>query len=142
MGPLFKPIKVLKHLENYVLINVLRELSGKDSLLDLLFVNRDGVVGEVMISDYPGHNDDEIFELKFFVNMRKTVGRGVTLDFRRTGFRLLKELISKIPMESALESIWVHECWSLFKSHLLKEHRRRQFQLFRSQGGRAEGWFG
>ncbi|KAK4815667.1 hypothetical protein QYF61_005413 [Mycteria americana] len=42
----FKPIKVLKHIEYYFLIKVLRELTRKGALLDLLFVNRDGLAGK------------------------------------------------------------------------------------------------
>lgn len=38
----------------------------------------------------------------------------------RADFGLLKELVSKVPWESAFEGIWIHECWSLFKSQLLR----------------------
>ncbi|KAF1676790.1 hypothetical protein FQV07_0001317, partial [Pygoscelis papua] len=38
----------------------------------------------------------------------------------RATFGLLKELVSKVSWESAFEGTGVHECWSLFKSHLLR----------------------
>ena len=30
------------------------------------------------------------------------------------------QLVSKVPWEFAFAGIWVHECWSLFKCHLLR----------------------
>lgn len=41
--------KFLKHLDNYFLVQILREQTRKGALLDLLLVNREGVVGEVVI---------------------------------------------------------------------------------------------
>lgn len=36
----------------------------------------------------------------------------------RADVRLLRELVSKVFWESALEGIGVHQCWSPFKYHL------------------------
>ncbi|GAB0205531.1 hypothetical protein GRJ2_003018700 [Grus japonensis] len=96
MGLLLKPVKVLKHTEGYFLIQVLRDLTRKGVLLDLLFVNRDGLMGEGMIGGCLGHKDDDIVEFKIFGNMRKTVRRDATLDFGGAGFRLLKELLRPV----------------------------------------------
>ena len=52
--------------------------------------------------------------------MRKKDSRVATLDFRRANFKLLGELLSSVPWESAFEGLGVHECWSVFKNHLLK----------------------
>lgn len=45
------PVKLLRHIKDYFLIQVLKELSRRGALLDLLFVSRDGLVGEMMIND-------------------------------------------------------------------------------------------
>ena len=41
--------KFLKHIENNFLVQVLSELARKDTFLDLLFVNREGHFGEVVL---------------------------------------------------------------------------------------------
>ncbi|KAF1487797.1 hypothetical protein FQV18_0002667, partial [Eudyptula minor novaehollandiae] len=116
---------VLKHIEYYCLIEVLRELSKKGALLDLLFVNRDGCMGEVMVGGCLVHSDHETVEFKIFGNTRKTVSRDATVDFGRAGFRLLKELVSKVPWKSAFKGIWsplggVQEVWTFFKKEIFK----------------------
>lgn len=49
--------------------------------------------------------------LKFFDVMRKMVSEVATLDFNRVNFGRLSELVT---------SVLFHECWSVFKDHLLK----------------------
>jgi len=44
--------KFPQHIEDNFLVQVLRELTRKGALLDLLFVNRVGLVGEVVIGDF------------------------------------------------------------------------------------------
>jgi len=44
------------------LSQVLSEPARKDALLDLLFVNREGLVGDVMVGGCLGHSDREIVE--------------------------------------------------------------------------------
>lgn len=43
-----------------------------------------------------------------------------TLDMVRADFRLLRELVSKVPRETAFEGIQGQECWSFFKYYLLR----------------------
>jgi len=51
-----KSRKFLKHVEDNFLIQVLRELTRKSGLLDLPFVNREGLVGEMVIGGSLGHS--------------------------------------------------------------------------------------
>ena len=53
------------------LSQVLSEPTRKDALLDLLFVNREGLVGDVMVGGCLGHSDHEMVEFKIFSVMRK-----------------------------------------------------------------------
>lgn len=72
-------------------------------------------MGEGMIGGCLGCSNHEGVEFKIFGDMRKSVSRGNTLDFRTANFKLLKELVIKIPLESAFKDAEVHTCWSLFK---------------------------
>ena len=73
-----------------------------------------------MVGGCLGHSDHEMVEFKIFSVMRKKDSRVATLDFRRANFTLFRELLSRVPWESAFEALGVHECWSFFKNHLLK----------------------
>ncbi|KAK4827172.1 hypothetical protein QYF61_015134 [Mycteria americana] len=110
----------LKFVGDDFLSQVLSEPTRKDALLDLLFVNREGLVGDVMVGGCLGHSDYEMVEFKIFSVMRKKDSRVATLDFRRGNLKLFRELFSRVPWESAVEGLGVHECWSVFKNHLLE----------------------
>lgn len=87
-------------------------------LLDLLFVNREGLAGDVMISGCLGHSDSAVVECKSFSVMRKKDSTIAILDFKKANFKLFRELFRRVPWESYFESLGVHECWSVFKNHL------------------------
>lgn len=108
--------KFLKIIGNNSLSQVRREPTRKDALLDLLFVNREGLVGNVMVGGCLGHSDHESTEFKIASVMRKKDSIVSTLDFRRAKFKLF----SRVPWDSAVEGSGVHECWSVFKKHLLE----------------------
>lgn len=79
------------------MVQVLRELSRKGALLDLLFENRGGLVGDMVVCGYLGHSDHKLVEFQIVGNRRKTAGKTSTLGMGRAEFGLLKELISKAP---------------------------------------------
>lgn len=110
--------KFLKSVEGNFLSQVLSEPARKDALPDLLFMNRGGLVA--VVGGSLGHSGHIMFEFEVFGAMRKKVIRVDTLDFKRANFKLLRELFSSVPRESAFEGSGVHECWSVLKNHLLK----------------------
>jgi len=110
----------LKSIGGNFMSQVLSEPGRKDTLLDLLFVNREGLGGGVMVGGYGGHSDHEMVEFKIFSVMRKKDSRVASLNFRRANFKLLQELFSRAPWESAFEGLRVHRCWSVFKNLLLE----------------------
>lgn len=50
--------------------------------------------------------------------IRKKVSEVSTLDFRRANFKLLRELVSSVPWESAVEGLGVH-AWKAFQKFLV-----------------------
>lgn len=60
--------KFLRHVNDSFLVQILRELTRKGVVLDLLLVNREGLVGAVVISGHPGHRSHEVIEFKIFGN--------------------------------------------------------------------------
>ena len=121
---------------------VLSEPTRKDApLLDLLFVNRERLTGDGMVGGCVGHSDHEMVEFKIFSVMRKKDSRVATLGFRRANIKLFRELFNRVAWESACEGLGVHECWSVFKNHLL-EAQEQAIPLCpkSSKRGRRPAW--
>ena len=78
------------------------------------------LVDEVATGGHLGHSDRELVKFKILDDKRKTASKNSSLDRRRVDFRLLRELVSKIPWETAFEGIQGQECWSFFKYYLLR----------------------
>ena len=66
-----KSWKFLKFVGDNFLSQVLSEPARKDALLGLLFVNREGLVGDVMVGACLGHSDHEMVEFKIFSVRKK-----------------------------------------------------------------------
>lgn len=69
------------------------------------------------------HDKNEMAEFEIFSVMGKE-SRVVTLDFRRANFKLSREVFSRVPWESVFEGLGAHECWSVFKNHLLEAQKQ------------------
>ena len=80
----------MKLIRDNFLSQVLSEPTRKDALLNLPLVNREGLVGDVIVGGCPGHRDQEIMEFKIFSVKKKKDSRVVTVDFRRANFKLLR----------------------------------------------------
>ncbi|KAJ7395040.1 adaptin ear-binding coat-associated protein 1 [Pitangus sulphuratus] len=128
--------RFLKDMDDNFMKQVLRDPTWKGALLDLLLVNRVDLLRKVEIGGHLGHSDHKVIEFKISVDRRKSASKTSTLDMRRAAFRLLRELLSKVPWENVFADAGIHQCWSLFKHHLLR-HRSRQFPDDGSQAGEA-----
>ena len=65
--------------------------------LDLLFANRDGLVGDVMVGGHLEHRDHKMIEFSILGEVRRGVSRTATLDFRRADFGLFRSLVDRVP---------------------------------------------
>ena len=75
--------------------------------LDLLFVNREGLVDDVAVGGRLGHSDHEIIEFSILREVRRGGSRTDVLDFQRADFVLFRHLLDRIPWEMALKAIGV-----------------------------------
>lgn len=71
--------------------------------LDILFENNEGFVEEMMLGSYLGLSGIEVVEFKLLGST------GITLDFKRINFKLLRELIGSVSCESALQGLGFQE---------------------------------
>jgi len=89
--------KLLKFVGDNFLTQVLSEPARKDALLDLLFVNREGLVAGVTVGGCLGHCGHDMAEFNIFSVKRKKDNRVATLDFRRANllFRAIQRAIQQ-----------------------------------------------
>ena len=97
------------------LTQLVREPTRGSNILDLLFVNREGLVGDVKVGGCWGQSDHEMLDFSILVELRRGVSRTATLDFRRADFNLFRTMVERVPWEVVLESVGAKEGWEYFK---------------------------
>lgn len=75
------------------MLQLVSEPTKRGAMLDLLFANRDGLVGDVMVGSHLGYSDYEITEFLIFGEIRRNISKTFTLDFWRADFGLFRRLI-------------------------------------------------
>ncbi|TRZ13846.1 hypothetical protein HGM15179_013263 [Zosterops borbonicus] len=112
--------KFLECMDDNFLSQLVGEPTRGETMLDLLFTNRDGLVEDVVVGGRLGQSDHEIIEFSIIGEVRRYTNKTFTLDFRRAVFGLFKILIQRVPWEEALKNKGVQESWALFKTEFLR----------------------
>ncbi|GAB0209947.1 hypothetical protein GRJ2_003460400 [Grus japonensis] len=76
---------------------VVEEAMRRGVLLDLVLTNKEGLVGDVKVGGSLGCSDHEMVEFRILRGRSRTIIKITTLDFRRAGFGLFKDLLGRIP---------------------------------------------
>lgn len=111
--------RFLEYMEESFLSQLVSDPTRGGALLDLLFINKKGLVGDV-VGGRLGYSDSEIIEFSIFGETRRGINKTSTLDFWRVDFGLFKRLIWRVPWETAFENKGVQEGWTYFKKEVLK----------------------
>ncbi|GAB0208353.1 mitochondrial enolase superfamily member 1 [Grus japonensis] len=93
-------------------------------MLDLVLTNKEGLVGDVKLKGSLGCSDHEMVEFRILRAARRAHSKFTTLDFRRAGFGLFRDLLGRIPWDKALEGRGAQDSWLIFKGHLLQAQER------------------
>ncbi|TRZ14353.1 hypothetical protein HGM15179_012750 [Zosterops borbonicus] len=101
--------KLLECIEENFLLQLVREPTRGRTVLDLLFANRDGLVGDVVVGGHLGNTDDGILEFLIFGEIRRNINKALTLNFQRADFGLFRRLIQRVLWEAALKNKGVQE---------------------------------
>lgn len=96
--------KFLECTEDNFLHQLVNEPTRGKTPLDLLFTNREGLVGDVVVGGRLGHSDHEIIEFSILRDARRTISKTSTVDFRRADFCLFRSLVQSIPRETMLKN--------------------------------------
>ena len=92
----------------------MKEPTRGSKILDLLFVNREGLVGDVRVGGHLGLSNHKMLDFSILVGPQKGVSRTATLDFQRADFNLFRTMVESVPWEVVLESVGDQEGWECF----------------------------
>ena len=92
-----QPRRFLERVADNFLTQLVSEPTREGALLDLVFVNREGLVDDVAVGGRLGHSDHEIIEFSILRETRKGDSRTAILDFQRADFVLFRHLLDRIP---------------------------------------------
>ncbi|PKU41300.1 hypothetical protein llap_8389 [Limosa lapponica baueri] len=73
--------RFLECVKDNFLTQLVRDPTRESALLDLLLVNREGLVGDVKVGGHLGQSDHEIIEFSILAEARQGASRTATLDF-------------------------------------------------------------
>ena len=133
--------RFLECMEDNFLMQLIRAPTRGAAPLDLLFTNREGLVGDVEVRGCPGQSNHDMVEFSIFGRVRRRSSKTATLDFQRTDFELFRRLVGRVPWGSVLESKGVQDGWLLFKKEVLKvQEQAVPLSRKMSQHGRRLMW--
>ena len=75
------------------LTQLVREPTRGSNILDLLFDNREGLVGDVKVGGHVGQSDHKMQDFSILVEPWRGVSRIATLDFWRADFNLFRTMV-------------------------------------------------
>ena len=91
-----------------------------NKILDVLFGNRECLVGNIKVRGCLGRSDHEMLDFSILVEPWRGVSRTASLDFWKADFNLFQTTVERVPWELVLESMGAQESWEYFKEVILK----------------------
>ncbi|KAM9591177.1 uncharacterized protein ACIBXB_006074 isoform 2-T3 [Morphnus guianensis] len=116
--------RFLECVDDNFLLQVIEEPTRRGAMLDLVLTNKEGLVENVKLKGGLGCSDHEMVEFKILRAARRAHSKLATLDFRRADFGLFRDLLGRVPWDTALEGRGAQESWLIFKDHLLQAQER------------------
>ena len=84
--------RFLEHVGGSFLTQLVKKPTRGSKILDLLFVNREGL-GDTKVGGHLGQRDHEMIDFSILVEPWRGVSRTATTDFQRADFGLLQTMI-------------------------------------------------
>jgi len=106
--------------EDNFLTQLVSEPTRAGSSLDLLFTNREGLLGNVVVGGRLGHSNYEMTEFSVSGEVKRGARKTTTMDFRRADFGLFRTLFERVSWERVLKGKGIQEGWRFFNEEVLK----------------------
>ena len=133
--------RFLERVEDSFLTQLVSEPTRGGALLDLLFTNREGLVGDVVVGSWLGQGDHEMLEFSILGEVRRGISKTTVLDSQRADLELFRTLVGRVPREAVLKGRGVQESWALLKKEIFKAQEQSAFMCPKtSQCGRRLAW--
>ncbi|PKU32048.1 dtw domain-containing protein 2 [Limosa lapponica baueri] len=96
--------RFLERVDDNFLLQVIKELTRRGAMLDLVLTNKKGLVENVKLKGSLGCSDHEMVEFKILQAARRAHSKLTTLNFRRADFGdlLFRDLLGRVPWEGTL----------------------------------------
>ena len=112
--------RFLGRVEDSFLTQLVREPTRDGALLDLLFTNRERLVGDVKVRNCLGQSNHETVEFSILDDVRRVTNKTSIMNFKKVDFDQFRELVAQVPWESLLKGKGAQEAWTLLKMEILK----------------------
>jgi len=119
-----KSRRFLECMEDNFLMQLVSKPTRGGASLELLFTNREGLVGDVVVGGHLGLSDHEMIECLIQAEVKRGLCKTTNMDFWRADFGLFRMLVEKVPWERALTGKGVQEGWTFFKVEVFKAQRQ------------------
>ncbi|GAB0182026.1 hypothetical protein GRJ2_000667900 [Grus japonensis] len=116
--------RFLECIDDNFLLQVTEEPTRRGAMLDLVLINKEGLVGNAKLKGSLSCSDHEMVEFQILRAVRRAHSKLTTLDFGRADFGLFRDLLGRIPWDKAVEARGAQESWLVFKDHLLRAQER------------------
>jgi len=111
--------RFLQSIDDHFLMQMEEEPTRRGALLDLVLMNKEGLVEDVKAGGSLSSSDHEMVNFRILRGGSRVISKIKTLDFKRANFGLFRDLLGEIPWVRALEGRGVQQSWSLYKHHSL-----------------------
>ncbi|KAK4831262.1 hypothetical protein QYF61_016732 [Mycteria americana] len=112
--------RFLECTDDNFLLQMIEEPMRRGAMLNLVLINKVGLVGGGKLKSSLGCCDHEIVEFNILRALRRVHSKLTTLDFRRADFGLFRGLLGRVQWDKALEGRGAQENWLIFKDVLLQ----------------------
>lgn len=110
-----QPRRFQERIDGNCLTQVIKEPTKEDALLDFIFINNKGLVGDMKVRGTLGCSDKDMMEFRMPRGKNKANSRSTTLDMRRADLGLFSDLLDRIAWDRVLERRDVQEDWLIFR---------------------------
>jgi len=100
--------RFLQSTDDKFLTQVMKELTRRGVLLDVVLTSKDGLAEDVKVGGSLGCSEHEMVNFRSLCGGSRAISRITALDFRRANFCLFKNLLGGIPWLRALEGMLIN----------------------------------
>jgi len=132
--------RFLECVDDNFLTQLVSEPTRGGASLDLLFTNREGLVGDVVVGDRLGLSYHEMTELSVHGEIKRGASKTTFTDFRKADYAF-RTLVKRVLSGRVLKGKGVQAGWTFFKEEFLKAQEQAVPMCHKTnRRGRRPAW--